>query len=215
MVSASLPRCDALQLRVGEQWLDVRAGCATLIPPGAPIEFHFAPPAKHTHLFVHFKMAPGETQPFWALQHLGARFETHYDALSEVIGLGARSSHGANARAAARVWDVLWQLTPPRQRAQTPHEQLVGRAKQIIEKRAGEPVSIADLARELEVSHSHLTRCFRAVTGQTPVEWTRARRIERACYLLEHDGAAQKYCRANRTGRYSLAQQSDSTRDWK
>ncbi len=183
---------NPMRLRIGSQWLDVAAGCATLIPPAAPIEFHFPHPVEHAHLFVHFKTAQGETQPFPSLQTLGARFEAHYEALSEAIAFGARNSHAAAPRVAARVWDVLWQLSQPTQCAQTPHEILVERAGQLILARGNEAISIADLARELEVSHNHLTRCFRAVTGQTPVEWTRARRIERACYLLEHTTAPLK-----------------------
>lgn len=187
---------DPLQLRVSGRWLDVRAGCATLIPPNAPIEFHFPTPTQHTHFFVHFKTNAGMARPFAALQNLGARFEVHYEALSEAVTFWnsshAQAPRAQAPRAQARVWDVLWQLSQPPKRALTPQEQLVERASQIIVARGSEPISIADLARELEVSHNHLTRCFRAQTGQTPIEWTRARRIERACYLLEHTTAPLK-----------------------
>jgi transcriptional regulator GlxA family with amidase domain len=42
------------------------------------------------------------------------------------------------------------------------------------------------LARELDVSHNHLTRSFRAATGLAPVEFIRERRVNRAEELLRH-----------------------------
>ena len=168
----------------------VESGCATLIPPGAPIEFHFPAPANHTHVFAHFRAAEGATEPFPALQPLGAVFEEHYAALSEAAAFWAREAAGEmlgrSPRAQARLWELLWQLSRPASQCQTPQEVLVARAQAWIEARLGEPLTVSQVAREMEVSHNHLTRSFRAATGQTPVAWIRAARVARARYLLQH-----------------------------
>ena len=176
---------DPMQLRVDGAWLDVRAGCATLIPPGAPIEFHFPAPIIHTHFVAHFSAPPGPTRAFPAIQNLGARFEPFYRQLSEIVGHGAHDN-AESPRAQARLWDVLWQLSRPATTPATPQQALVENAQRWIEAHLGEPFSIADLARRFEVSHNHLTRCFAAQTAQTPVAWIRTRRVERARYLLGH-----------------------------
>lgn len=182
---------DPMQLRVSGQWLPVEAGCATLIPPGAPIEFHFPAPTLHTHFVAHFRASTGQTRAFPALQNLGARFEPLYQLLIETVASGARDD-AELPRAQARLWDVLWQLSQPAPTSATPQQTLVESAQKWIEAHLGESFSIGELARQFDVSHNHLTRCFRAQTEQTPVAWTRARRIERARYLLEHTTAPIK-----------------------
>ena len=48
-----------------------------------------------------------------------------------------------------------------------------------------EPVTIAALARRAHLSERHFTRRFREVTGQSPLEWLLARRVDRSLELLE------------------------------
>jgi transcriptional regulator GlxA family with amidase domain len=49
-----------------------------------------------------------------------------------------------------------------------------------------EPICVADLARQLDVSHNHLTRLFNRYCQQNVVAYITARRIERARHLLIH-----------------------------
>jgi AraC family transcriptional activator FtrA len=48
-----------------------------------------------------------------------------------------------------------------------------------------EPVTIGALARRAHLSERHFTRRFREVTGQSPIEWLLARRVDRSLELLE------------------------------
>jgi transcriptional regulator GlxA family with amidase domain len=51
--------------------------------------------------------------------------------------------------------------------------------------RLDQPLTVEDLARRANMSSRHLTRCFRSVTGTTPLQWLLTQRIRRAQELLE------------------------------
>ena len=59
------------------------------------------------------------------------------------------------------------------------HLTLVERACALIEAQEGEPVTLANLAEDLEVSPWHLQRLFKKVLGVTPRDYADARRAER------------------------------------
>ncbi|MBW3636928.1 MAG: AraC family transcriptional regulator [Armatimonadetes bacterium] len=170
---------DPMTLRVGNVAFAIETGHATIIPPATPIEFHFPQRGDFWHVFAHFRVAAGATTSIAAHQALGSRFETVYGMLEAV--LNARGV--PPARAQANVWSVLWELARSGEEARDP---LVSRAQEIIEKRLSQPLSVAEMARELGVSHNHLTRRFKAQTGQTVVAFIREARLTRARHLLRH-----------------------------
>ncbi|TDW22362.1 helix-turn-helix domain-containing protein [Kribbella kalugense] len=51
--------------------------------------------------------------------------------------------------------------------------------------RLDQPLTVTDLARRANTSPRHLGRQFRAVTGQTPLQWLLTQRVRRAQQLLE------------------------------
>ena len=53
-----------------------------------------------------------------------------------------------------------------------------------IDGHLGEPLTIPQLARRARLSPYHFIRVFRVMTGQTPHQYIRSRRIERAKTLL-------------------------------
>ncbi|MFD2334461.1 response regulator [Cohnella sp. GCM10020058] len=66
--------------------------------------------------------------------------------------------------------------------------QIIRRAKQYIRERLHEPLSLADIGREVCVSVSYLSRLFREQTGGTFLEFLTGQRIERAKELLSGPG---------------------------
>ncbi|MEV4315657.1 helix-turn-helix domain-containing protein [Actinocrispum sp. NPDC049592] len=54
-----------------------------------------------------------------------------------------------------------------------------------VMRRLDQPLTVADLARQANMSSRHLTRHFRSVTGTTPLQWLLTQRIRRAQELLE------------------------------
>lgn len=53
------------------------------------------------------------------------------------------------------------------------------------QERLDQPLTVADLAKHAGTSPRHLGRQFRAVTGQTPLQWLLTQRVRRAQQLLE------------------------------
>jgi transcriptional regulator GlxA family with amidase domain len=85
-------------------------------------------------------------------------------------------------RAAARLWDVLWEIAG---RAPRPAgDDLVEQARDLIELRLSTRLRVASIARQLGISHSQLDRRFRAVHGGTVVGYVRMRRAHLARHLL-------------------------------
>lgn len=53
------------------------------------------------------------------------------------------------------------------------------------QQRLDRPLTVTDLARRAHTSTRHLSRQFRAVTGQAPLQWLLTQRVRRAQELLE------------------------------
>ena len=53
------------------------------------------------------------------------------------------------------------------------------------QERLDQPLTVTDLARRANTSPRHLGRQFRAMTGQTPLQWLLTQRVRRAQQLLE------------------------------
>lgn len=175
---------DPLTLRAGDELYEIRPGDATLIAPATPIGFHFVAPTTHWHFFAHFRLpdaaSGGQNVQIPAHQALGERFAPLCASLEAVM----EARHVPLARAQAHLWSVLWEMT--RQNERDLADPLIRRAQAIIEERMAQNLSVAALARELGVSHNHLTRRFRAQTGQTVVAFIREARLSRARHLLRH-----------------------------
>lgn len=172
-------------LRINGQRLALRPGLASLIPPGVEIEYDFGERA--THLCAHFTLPAADDGGLLvpALQDLGDDFPRIYAALEEAAACFAVNPR----RAEVRLWDLLWQLADratPHDPPIHPHPAPVERARQLIELRLGEPLSVRALADEVGVSHNHLTRLFHLAVGDTVIGYIRARRVQRARHLLEH-----------------------------
>ncbi len=58
------------------------------------------------------------------------------------------------------------------------------RLERYLEDHLAEPVSLADMARVVGLSHFHFARCFKLTLGETPREHLLRLRVERACLLM-------------------------------
>jgi AraC-like DNA-binding protein len=59
-----------------------------------------------------------------------------------------------------------------------------------VESHLHEKIRLVDLARAAGLSSNHFLRVFKRATGDTPYQYLRARRLERACQLLARDSAS-------------------------
>lgn len=171
---------DPLDMTVDGVRFGVERGSVTFMPPSVPIEYFFPRSCVHRHIVVMFRPVEGEPTSLPAIRDTGAEFEGLWAELGEVVAWRATQP----TRARARLWEILWRLS--QFETAEGEDALVFRARELIEKQLHAPLQVAGLARELGVSHNHLTRRFRATTQSTVVEYLRGRRVERALHLLRH-----------------------------
>ena len=89
-------------------------------------------------------------------------------------------------RAEVRMWDLLWTAVgEPTSSTQRQVHPAVTEIIRQIELRLHEPLLVESLAREVGVSHNHLTRLFRATMGQTVKGYMLERRMAKARHLLQ------------------------------
>ncbi len=170
-------------MRVRGHEFPIQPGYASITPPQIELEHQFDDPVC-IHTVAHFSLPPLPQSPHAipAMQDLGANFHRLNTAFEEAVGFFATNPR----RAEVRLWDILWELVGLSQPAD-PLARLhpaVQATLQTIELRLGEPLTIAELADAVNLSHSHLTRLFRAEVGQTVVGCLQSRRVERARHLL-------------------------------
>jgi len=78
-----------------------------------------------------------------------------------------------------------------------PLERHLLRARDLVDRRYGEPLDLRVLAREANVSPRHFSRSFRRVFGETPYQYLLSRRLERARHLLRTtDDSVAEICLA-------------------
>jgi AraC-like DNA-binding protein len=170
-----------MRVRGGE--FPIRPGHVSLTPPHVELEHQFDA-AVCVHISIHFAL-PADLHPSYAIpamQDTGADFARLNTALEEAVGIFPFSPR----RAEVRLWDTLWHLTG-RTQPTDPMALLhpaVRQTLQAIELRLSEPLSMAALAAEADLSHSHLSRLFRAEVGSTIIGYLQRRRVERARHLL-------------------------------
>jgi len=168
----------------------IRPGFVSLFPPGTPLVFNFDRLSRH--LYVHFRLRPSRAncRRVPAMQDLGAVFPAVHDQMEEVLGFHSVEPR----RAEARLWDVLWELAtalPGRGGPGQLHPALRN-SLQLIEAGLEDVIIIPELAREVQMSHNHLIRLFRARFNMTIEGYIRDRRIKRALHLLRHSTATVK-----------------------
>jgi AraC-like DNA-binding protein len=171
------------EMALGPNRIAIRPGSASLVPADT-IFAHVWPSPVNVHISVHFQTSGGGTRPTPIMQPLGERFEMVWDEILEA----ARLQDSAPKLLQAKVWGLLWQMAvrPDPQRMAGSLHPCLSQAQVLIQERLAEPISIAALADEIGISHNHLIRLFRNAHGQTVQSYIRARRAERARYLLTH-----------------------------
>ena len=178
------------ELKINGESFAIAPGSYSVTPPGATLEYsyHHAP---SMHAVAHFQLdeKSEEVLALPAMRQLGDDF----DELAESFEAAIAWHSTQPARAAARLWNLLWRLGELAQResedASTPlaAHAAVERAKSYIEMQLGaSTLRVENIAHHAGFSHNHFTRLFTAALGSTPSQYIRARRVERAKHLLKH-----------------------------
>jgi AraC-like DNA-binding protein len=168
------------ELAVGGTTHPVRPGHVSLIPPGEEVHFYYR--GRSEHLFAHLRLpGTGEPRTVPVMQDAGREAPL----LSGLLRQAVTAAPGTPARAASEIWTALWHVAQLAavDPAGRPHE-AVAAAMAHIEANLAVPLTVPEIARAARVSHNHLTRLFRAETGDTVVAHIRRRRLDRARHLL-------------------------------
>jgi AraC family transcriptional regulator len=177
------------ELVLDGQTFAIRPGCAGIIAPRVEQEYRYE--GKSEHLFAHFGFArrtSGRLVSIAAMQQLGRAFGRVYDEFEVAV----RTYQSQRARAVARLWDVLWQLAELTPAEAAPRHPALERALQLIELRLGVPTRVADIARSVGLSPTHLRRLFEAECSSSVKEYVQQRRLERVRHLLDHSTLSVK-----------------------
>ncbi|MFJ6385688.1 helix-turn-helix domain-containing protein [Kitasatospora sp. NPDC092039] len=160
----------------------IRPGRVSLVPPGSDVRYRYR--GRSEHFYVHLRLgAAGTPHRIPVIQPAGPELDPLTARFRQALAAWPRTP----ARAAAEIWSALWRiavLAPPDEPGTPAVHPSVASATALIEARLAEPLTVPEIARAVGVSHNHLTRLFRAATGETVVGYIRARRMERARHFL-------------------------------
>ncbi len=170
------------RLEIGDESFSIVPGGVSLVPPAATLTYHFEGEVEHFYAHFSLEPAPPNSQnrgKFWfAPNELAPDFVRQMENLVAPV---------QPLRAQVALWEILWQLaeTSPTVALASDCHPSLQRALALIEARLNREIVIAKLAREVGLSHNHLTRLCVAHTGQTVIGYVRARRAGRARHLLQ------------------------------
>lgn len=172
------------EMRLGDQSFPIHPGHVSITPPFVTLEHHFS--GKCMHHVGHFALPTkdGHSIAIPAMQNAGAVFADIEAMFVEAIGWFPTQAR----RAEVRVWDLLWRLAAPAgaDSANALLHPAIEKTVQSIELRLGDPLGVADLAEEVNISHSHLTRLFHQAVGTSIISYIVERRVQRAQHLLTY-----------------------------
>jgi AraC family transcriptional regulator len=170
------------RLWVADTAHDLFPGSLTIVPPDTVVEYQHQ--GLSTHVYAHFKL-PEQDGPAIALPILTdlrtefARFESEMELMAQALPFD-------RDRAEVKLWNLLFDLAGRTQGAAPELHPSLEKAMSLIELKLGENIAVTALAREVGLSHNHLTRLFRQSTGNTVVAYVRQQRAARAKHLLQH-----------------------------
>lgn len=166
----------------------IEPGCITIVPPAVSLHYKYKEPGEHC--FVHFAESAdrsrdsGDKVSLPALCHLNTAYEIVYKAFANAVA----SEQHAPYRMTAHVWDMLCGAAETAEQTSRPARAIVhpavARAQELIEMRLGGTVSVVDVANEVDISVSYLSKLFRAAVNDTVAGYVIRRRASRAFHLL-------------------------------
>ncbi|HOX05947.1 MAG TPA: AraC family transcriptional regulator [Planctomycetota bacterium] len=160
-----------------------------VIPPNTPCRTELSLPV--THFYLHFLAAA----PFDAVAPTVIVFPAAPELLAAVRearplieGPAAAGDGGSGPRLAVlahMLAALALSRVPPGQIPEFRADERVVAARRTMEARLGSPPDNSELAAAAGMNVNAFIRLFRRVTGRSPQAWLVARRIDRACLLLQ------------------------------
>lgn len=158
-------------------------GWVSLIPPNFEVEWHF--PQHAPHYYAHFRAGVStkrEGISIRILRDLGRKSSYFGTMFEDLFQFTSPNSTKANVR----LWDLLFQLTEPTTTINAPlrYHPSLQIALSMIRNTPSDKLLVGEMARQMGVSHNHLTQLFQRHFGCGTREYIWRERIKRACDLL-------------------------------
>lgn len=177
------------RLEIRGATMDFQPGCVSLIPPDEPVCWEF--PAHAPHYYAHFSAPRGGSDRVTVVRALGEQFDSLCARFEEMIQWFPYDP----ARAAVRLWDMLFEITragePDRGPSPALHPSLQI-ALSIITNSLDQKIAVGAMARKMGISHTHLNTLFKRQFACTVHEFIHRRRVERARHLLSRSSLTIK-----------------------
>lgn len=172
---------------IEENYFELRPGFAILIPPGTQITTSFH--RGDNHHYAHFnhntiKSNNLDTAPMPAIVSL---VDSEYFEIKNLFEKIC-SSHNKK-RAEINLWEILYQLHDGLIKHNPSEDVLhpaVKAAIELINLRRHQKLSTSELATEVGLSQSHLTRLFHKHLNTSIAKYIRQRKMEHLQYMLKH-----------------------------
>ena len=179
-------------LKIAGKSLVFQTGSVSLIPPGAEVQWHFPPHA--SHYYAHFKSrvpSRGGCVDICVLNPVDAVLDGFGGQFDELVRFFAA---GDKLRASVRLWDLLFQLAQPASATAFSHilHPTLQVALAVIRNNPGKNLRVQNLAAQLGVSRSQLTRLFQKEFQCGAKEYILRSNIGRACSLLRRSAMSIK-----------------------
>jgi AraC-like DNA-binding protein len=178
-------------------------GDVFLVPPRIPVRFRIEENSHFQMVYSHFDLLLGDRVVNNARRYIKGRpprislpgipamnlfftFDT-MELTEELLQATRRDDEAAQLRVQSLILEVLSEARSDlvRSPAERTHGlPLVDAALGYLEKNMQRPLFVADVARELRVSASHLTRIFQAQLGESPIQALVRMRLARAREML-------------------------------
>lgn len=163
--------------------LPIRPGYASVLPPNTYSEYRQS--GASPYLACHFSLPESSAihEQIPVMQNLAGDAAALTDLFEQMVAVYSARPR----RTDVKLWELLWRLSERRGEAVGATggvHPAVDRTRQLIELRLGEPISVAQIASEVGLSHSHLLRLFQADMGTTLKQYIIRRRVRKAEHLL-------------------------------
>ncbi len=172
--------------------LPLTPGMVTLSPANRPSRYDL--PAPGRHWCIHFEPASARRPHASIPRHLGLGAERGFvaDRMSRIARLWSHGRPNPAAAARAVLQELLLQLAiwheesaaddarPSNRHADRAVDALID----LVHQRLDQPLTVPDLAHEVQLSQNYLARQFKRRTGQTIPRFILQARIDRARLLL-------------------------------
>jgi AraC-like DNA-binding protein len=152
-----------------------------VFPPGYQRQFLFETSGLHDAIHFDTPLVP-PTKPLLGIWHHRTDPDLADLAMEDLF----ESWPSDPERSTHLLGTIFHAMAKELERPRTPAGSLVDRAMSMIRRRHDRDLGVAELARELDVSHNHLTRQFRQERDETVIAAIRRVRMERAEELICH-----------------------------